>query len=141
MDSTQDITKVDPVSLIIRYVVVDYEEKSFRIMESFLGFYPLINHGTEDNVNLIYELLNNLDIKRCRGQGYDGASVMSVAYTGVQKRISDVVSSASYIHCTVHNLNFVNSNIAKSSQKVALFFDVVQNTFLFFSKSAPDGHR
>jgi hypothetical protein len=38
MDSTQDITQVDQVSLIIRYVVVDYEETFFRIMESFLGF-------------------------------------------------------------------------------------------------------
>ncbi|KAL4126127.1 hypothetical protein QTP88_010356 [Uroleucon formosanum] len=139
MDSTQDITKVDQVSLIIRYVIVDYEEKSFKIMESFLGFYPLIKHGAEDHVNLIYEILNNckLDIKRCRGQGYDGASVMSGAYTGVQKRISDVVPSASYIHCTAHNLNLVISDIAKSSQKVALFFDVVQDIFLFFSKSAP----
>lgn len=79
MDSTQDITKVDQVSLIIRYVVVDYEEKSFKIMESFLGFYPLIKNSAKDHVNLIYEILNNnnLDIKRCRGQGYDGASVMS----------------------------------------------------------------
>ncbi|XP_029343946.1 zinc finger MYM-type protein 1-like [Acyrthosiphon pisum] len=139
MDSTQDITKVDQVSLIIRYVIVDYEEKSFKIMESFLGFYPLIKHGAEDHVNLIYEILNNckLDIKRCRGQGYDGASVMSGAYTGVQKRISDVVPSASYIHCTAHSLNLVISDIAKSSQKVALFFDLVQDIFLFFSKSAP----
>ncbi|XP_025191680.1 zinc finger MYM-type protein 1-like [Melanaphis sacchari] len=139
MDSTQDITKVDQVSLIIRYVIVDYEEKSFKIMESFLGFYPLIKHGAEDHVNLIYEILNNckLDIKRCRGQGYDGASVMSGAYTGVQKRISDIVPSASYIHCTAHNLNLVISDIAKSSQKVALFFDIVQDIFLFFSKSAP----
>lgn len=71
MDSNQDITKVDQVSLIIRYVVVDYKEKSFKIMESFLGFYPLIKHGSEYHVNLIYEILNDcrLDIKRCRGQG------------------------------------------------------------------------
>jgi len=114
MDSTQDITKVDQVSLIIRYVVVDYAVKSFKIMESFLGFYPLIKHGAEDHVNLIYEILNNckLDIRRCRGQGYDGASVMSGAYTGVQKMISDVVPSASYIHCAAHNLNLVISDIA-----------------------------
>jgi len=39
LDSTQYITKEDQVSLIIRYTVVNYEEKKIKIKESFLGFF------------------------------------------------------------------------------------------------------
>lgn len=98
MDSTQDITKLDQVSFILRYVVVNYDEHTLDITESFLGFYRLTKHGAEDHVNLIYDILNkcNLDIKKCRGQGYDGAAFMSGVFSGVQKRISDIVPNASY---------------------------------------------
>jgi len=43
-------------------------------MESFLGFYPLIKHGAEDHVNLIYEILNDckLDIKYVKVEGMMG---------------------------------------------------------------------
>jgi len=40
-----------------------------------------------------------LDIKKCRGQGYDGASVISGAHSGVQTRIRHIVLSAKYFHC------------------------------------------
>lgn len=139
MDSTQDITKLDQVSFIFRYVVVNYNEHTLDVKESFLGFYKFTKHGAENHVNLIYDVLNkcNLDIKKCRGQGYDGAAVMSGVFSGVQKRISDVVLNASYVHCTAHNLNLVISDVTKSSLKLSNFFDVVQIIFLFFSKSAP----
>lgn len=139
MDSTQDITKLDQVSFIFRYVVVNYDRYTIDVKESFLGFYKLTKHGAEDQINLIYDVLNkcNLDIKKCRGQGYDGAAVMSGVFSGVQKRISDIIPNASYVHCTTHNLNLVISDVAKSSLKMSNFFDVVQTIFLFFSKSAP----
>jgi hypothetical protein len=47
----------------------------------------------------------NLDLNKCRGQGYDGAAVMSGISSGVQKRISDIIPRASYVHCSAHNLN------------------------------------
>jgi len=79
VDSTQDITKIDQLSVTLRYVVVNYDQKSIEIKESFLGFFELKKHGAIDHENLIYEVLEsyNLDIQNCRGQGYDGASVMS----------------------------------------------------------------
>lgn len=55
----------------------------------------------------------------------------------MQKRISDIVPSSLYVHCTAHNLNLVISDVAKSSLKISTFFDIVQNIFLFFSQSAP----
>lgn len=87
-DSTQDITKLDQLSIIIRYVV-NYESKTLEVKESFVGFYNLKSHGAVDYVNLTQDVLIKLglNINKCRGQGYDGASVMSGAHSGVQTRI------------------------------------------------------
>lgn len=127
MDCTQDITKLDQVSFIFRYVAINYDEHTFDIKESFLRFNKLTKHGAEDHVNVIYDVLNkcNLNIKKCCGQGYDGATVMSGVFSGVQKRISDIVPNASYVHCTAHNLNLVISDIAKSPLKISKCFDIV----------------
>ncbi|XP_026819502.1 zinc finger MYM-type protein 1-like [Rhopalosiphum maidis] len=108
IDSTQDITKEDQVSLIIRYTVVDYEKKHIEIRESFLG-----------------------------GQGYDGAAVMSGTNSGVQKRILEIVPNATFVHCCSHNLNLVISDAAKSTREISTFFETVQDVYNFFSSSAP----
>ncbi|KAL4153096.1 hypothetical protein QTP88_000929 [Uroleucon formosanum] len=96
MDSTQDIVKLDQVSVVIRYVVINYDDLDISIKESFLGFFKIDKHGAQDYKELISEILLmfKIDINKCRGQGYDGASVMSGVYSGVQKRIKDKVPNA-----------------------------------------------
>lgn len=69
--------------------------------------------------------------------GYDGASVMSGAHSGVQTRIKNIVPSAKYVHCCSHNLNLVISDAAKFHDKVKRFFETVQTVFNFFASSAP----
>ncbi|XP_022166813.1 zinc finger MYM-type protein 1-like [Myzus persicae] len=139
MDSTLDITKLDQLSVIIRYTVINFEEKKLEVKESFVGFFELKHHGAADYTQMICEILSklDLDINRCRGQGYDGASVMSGVHSGVQTRIKELVPSASYIHCCSHNLNLVISDAAKCHSKVLNFFDTVQAIFNFFASSAP----
>lgn len=139
MNSTQDITKIDQVSFILRYVVINYTDHTFEIKESFLGFFTLDKHGAENHVSLIKYVLNtfNLDLNKCRGQGYDGAAVMSGIYSGVQKRINDIIPSVSYVYYAAHNLNLVLCDLAKSTPKMSQFVDTIQDIFLFFNKSAP----
>lgn len=139
VDSTQDITKIDQLSVILRYVVLNYETKSFEVKECFFGFFELKNHGSKDYENLIYDVLEkyNLDIQNCRGQGYDGAAVMSGAYSGVQQRISSTVTNAHYVHCCSYNLNLVICDAAKSTQVATNFFTTLQTIFNFFSSSCP----
>lgn len=79
----------------------------------------------------------DLNVKNCRGQGYDGASVMSGSKSGVQKRILLVVPKAPFVHCCAHNLNLVISDAAKSTREANNFFITVQAIFNFFSSSAP----
>ena len=50
---------------------------------------------------------SRLDIKNCRGQGYDGASNMSSEAVGVQARIKVLCEKAVYTHCCGHNLSLV----------------------------------
>lgn len=54
---TQDITKIDQLSVILSYVVLNYETKSFKVKESFFGFFELKNYGSKDYENLIYDVL------------------------------------------------------------------------------------
>lgn len=135
MDSTLDITKIDQVSIVIRYIKLDYETRNLTIEESFLGFFCIQLHGAIDYEQLITNVLLELglDINMCRGQGYDGAAVMKGFYSGLQKRIKDKVPTASYVHCCAHNLNLIISDAAKSNQKVLMFFETVQAVFNFFS--------
>jgi len=56
-------------------VVVNHIDSTFQIKESFLGFFTLDKHGAESRVNLIKDVINmfNLDLNKCRVQGYDSA--------------------------------------------------------------------
>lgn len=127
MDSILDITKLDQLSVIIRYTVINFEEKKLEVKESFVGFFELKHHGAIDYTQMVCEILSKLDleINKCRGQGYDGASVMSGVHSGVQIRIKELVPSASYIRCGSHNLNLVISDAARCRSKVLNFFDTV----------------
>lgn len=98
MDSTQDIVKLDQVSIVIRYVVINHNKLNISVKKLFLGFFAIEKHGAQDYEKLIPNILLklNIDINKCRVQGYDGASVMSGLYSGVQKRIKNKVPTASY---------------------------------------------
>ncbi|KAL4090329.1 hypothetical protein QTP88_025188 [Uroleucon formosanum] len=117
LDSTQDITKEDQVSLVIRYTKVNHEQKQIVIKESFLGFFLLKHHNSISYADLLKNTLLKFDLNilKCRGQGYDGAAVMSGSLTGVQKRIRD---------------------IQKVQEKCFRFFETVQDIYNFFSSSS-----
>ena len=112
LDTTQDISNVDQLSVIARYAVITRSENGqpidIEVNEVFLCFYAAIKHGA-DLMNQVTTLHidPNIDLKKCVGQSYDGANVMSGVYTGVQKHIKGIQRNAEYIHCASHNLNLV----------------------------------
>jgi hypothetical protein len=57
LDSTRDIEKVDQVSIIICYVLFNYENKKIEIKESFLGFFVIDKHHAVDYANLLRQTL------------------------------------------------------------------------------------
>ena len=82
-DTTQDVSKKDQLSEIFRYVKIDYYDdgtsSELKVVEAFSSFIEV-----EDSSAIgLHKLITNsiqqkgLAIKNCRGQGYDGAGVMS----------------------------------------------------------------
>lgn len=67
-----------------------------------------------------------LDLSKCRGQGYDGAAVMSDAYSGVQRQIIAKQENALYVHCCVHNLNLVLNDAMNGIPEVTRFFNTTE---------------
>jgi hypothetical protein len=86
------------------------------INESFLGFVPVENQSADTISNKIISSLNNLNISinKLRGQGYDGAAIMSDIYNGVQAKISKKVENAPYVHCAAHSLNLILNDAVKN---------------------------
>nr|XP_047146227.1 uncharacterized protein LOC124819082 [Hydra vulgaris] len=141
LDTTQDITKRDQLSVILRHVHivrnVNQEPTHFKIKETFLGFYELKNHSAEGMSNQVLTLLKeaHILIEKCYWQGYDGANVMSGVYSGVQTRIKQIQPNAEYVHCNSHNLNLVINDCVNGSHDILSFYATLQNIYLFFGNS------
>ena len=73
-----------------------------------------------------------LSFSRQRGQGYDGASVMSGVRGGVQKLIKDMCESpVPFVHCVSHNLNLVINDAVEGVAHNEKFFNIMQEIFNF----------
>jgi len=48
MDSTRDLTKIDQLSIIIRYIKNNYKKNKFEIKEFFIDFYEFKHHISKD---------------------------------------------------------------------------------------------
>jgi hypothetical protein len=79
-------------------------------------------------VEMFKSILSDVNVNKCRGTVYDGASVMSGKMSGVQKRMQDnaTVINALYVHCCADNLNLVLSDAAEAKAEVKTFFGVIQ---------------
>lgn len=132
IDCTPDISHVDQLSFVFHYIL-----NSGKPVERFLQFLPNTDHNAEDLANSVFHILttNNIDIKNCRGQGYDNALNMSGKYKGFQARIKNACSYAVYIPCSAHSLNLIDECAASCCLTANNFFNLIQNIFTLFSAS------
>ncbi|CAG2212069.1 unnamed protein product [Mytilus edulis] len=115
-DETTDVSVKKQLSICVRYVYSDTND----IREYFLGF---VEPGQVDAEHIFKAILENiqnsgLNLVNLRGQGYDGASVMSGVVSGVQQRIKEQCPNAPYVHCKSHNLNLVVTDSCKNVRQV-----------------------
>lgn len=132
IDSTPDISHVDQLSFIFRYV-----QNNGSPVERFLGFLPNSGHKSEELADAVFLVLEShgLDINNCRGQSYDNASNMSGMYTGLQARIKKVNPLATFVPCSAHSLNLVGECAVDCCRNASNFFNLLQNIYKFFSSS------
>lgn len=85
------------MSLCVRYC------KEFNVIERFLGFIDCSNkQDAETLTQYIIEYLKNCGINSQTpivAQSFDGASVMSETFNGIQARVKENYLYAIYIHC------------------------------------------
>ena len=138
LDTTQDVSKKDQLSEVFCYVKIDYHDdgtpSELKVVEAFTSFIEV-----EDSSAIgLHKLITNsiqqkgLDIKNCRGQGYDGAAVMNGKYSGLHKKIQDVAPHAYYVHCVSHNLNLALKNAMKAVTETRQFYDTIESVYNFF---------
>ena len=132
IDSTPDISHVDQLTVIIRYVNIDGIP-----IERFVGFVPIKRHDGEYLFDVLSHFLseNGINIMDCRGQSYDNASNMSGIYSGVQARFCEVNRLAEWIPCAAHSLNLVGVTAAECCLEAVNFFGIVQSLYNFLSGS------
>ncbi|XP_044170439.1 zinc finger MYM-type protein 1-like [Acropora millepora] len=132
-DEVTDVSNREQLSLVIRFV-----DSDGNIHEEFLGFQNLQRITGEAIASSILDTLPqwNLDIKNCRGQGYDGASNMSSSRRGTQALIREKSPKAVYTHCRAHclNLTIVHSCDQPLIRNMLGTFNEVCNFFKYSPK-------
>ncbi|VDI15927.1 Hypothetical predicted protein [Mytilus galloprovincialis] len=115
-DETTDVSVTEQLSLCIRYV----DNDTYEVREDFLGFVEPKEVDAEHIANAIVSNLDKwgLPLQKLRGQGYDGASVMSGHVSGVQQRIREQCPDAPFVHCKSHNLNLVVTQSCKDVRQI-----------------------
>ena len=101
-DETRDISGKEQFAISIRWVSHNYV-----INEDLI---TLAEVDQTDGATLTTTLknvliCNGLQISKCYGQTYDGASNMSGHLNGVAARIQKEQPKAHYVHCVAHSLN------------------------------------
>ena len=111
-DETVDLSKVEQMSVCIRYVT-----NSLQVRERFLGFWPLARTDGESLFQLLTDVMSRLDLPMAllRAQCYDGAANMRGRYSGLASRVREVAKKAVYVHCYAHQLNLTVQDACKGS--------------------------
>lgn len=136
-DSTPDAAHQEQMSETIRYVDINFEEKTVVVKESFLGFIQAHKKDAASIADIILQQLekDKLPFEDCRSQCYDNASVMSGYKSGVQQRLAALNSKATFVNCDNHTLNLVGVHAVSHEVAGVTFFSTVQAIYVYFSQS------
>ena len=76
---------------------------------------------------------HDIQLKNCRGQGYDNSSDMSGCYKGARALIREKSPQAVFSPCSAHTLNLCGVHAAESNDVVKKCFGNVQKLYNLFS--------
>lgn len=115
VDCTSDLSHIEQMTIILRYVTLCSIENKYIIEERFLTFVPCTSATGEGITKTVIGELKKvkLDLQDCRGQGYDNEANMAGHISGVQTRILEMISRAKFVPCACHKLNLMVNDTAK----------------------------
>lgn len=117
LDCTPDVSHVEQISIVVRFVVFNALTQKIEIREHFLDFCPILDTSAKGLTTFLLNYLseNNIPIRDMRGQGYDNAANMKGKHNGLQQKILHLNPRAFYVPCTAHTLNLVVNDAARVS--------------------------
>ncbi len=112
-DECTDVANKEQFTICIRWVDDDLQDH-----EDFIGLYEVETIDANCLVHAIKDTLlrMSLDVAKCRGQCYDGASNMRGTKSGVASRFIAEEKRAVYTHCYGHALNLAVGDTIKQSK-------------------------
>ena len=132
-DECKDVTNNEQMSICIRYL---HENKhQTTIKEDFICFLKAKRTTGEFLASLLLEYAEekHLDLKKLRGQCYDGGSNMSGCHNGVQARVKKIYPQAEFVHCKAHCLNLSITNASNAEMRNMM--NIVQKICFSFNYS------
>ena len=132
-DATPDVSHVDPISLIIRYV-----DEQFQIQERLLKISEINDKTGDGFAEKVSSMLKDLQLPLVgvRFQYYDTTASMSGAYNGAQAKLSERLGwPIPYITCLGHETNLCVEHSCKASLMIEEFFITFQELYNFLTKS------
>lgn len=119
-DEVTDQARQHQLGISVRWV-----DDDFFIHEDFIELCEMPEGDAETITAIIKDCLcrMSLPVTACRGQCYDGASVMSGKVAGVSQRISSLEPRAVYVHCLAHSLNLA---LQDSARALPLYRDMLE---------------
>ena len=103
-DESTDVATKEQMALCVRHV-----DENATVFEDSIGFAEMEKVDAEAISTAIVTAIRDvgLSMDKLRGQGYDGAIVMSGEVSGVKTRIQQIQPRAFYHHWRAHVLNLV----------------------------------
>jgi hypothetical protein len=119
-DETTDMSRMQQLSICLRWI-----DDEFCVHEDYVGMHEVEKADAASLTAILLDVIVRLglDVKNLRGQGYDGASVMAGHSTGVAKRITDVESRATFVHCNAHCMSLA---VQETARQVPLLRDTIE---------------
>ena len=138
VDEKTDIMQKTQISVIFRYVC----EASHIAKEAFLWFDDIIDDRRASAIaQYVLGILQKFNsVKKLVAQTFDGSSVMSSEFNGMQANIKEDVPEAMFLHCYAHKLNLVLLHSAKCMRECKAFFKTLEGLSAFFSKPTKRTH-
>nr|XP_047135424.1 zinc finger MYM-type protein 1-like [Hydra vulgaris] len=135
-NSTPDLSHSEQIIFVFRFLHFN-DNQLWEVKERFLKLEELEKKKGSDITKLILNVLeeNELDIKNCRGQGYDNGANVAGIYNGVQALIRQNNPQAIFIPCSAHSLNLCAVYAIESSALAKSYFENIQNLYNLFSSS------
>lgn len=122
LDETTDQSTKEQCVIVIRWV-----DECLKPHEEFIGLYELAATDAATIVTVMHDLLLRLGLglQECRGQCYDGASVMLGMHNGVATQILTLQPKALYTHCFGHSFNLACQDMIRDNKKIRDALDTV----------------